>query len=119
MTMGSPTEVAMELMSQQGKATLFLGALAIFFLLALLGLFLALRAQKAYDTDALPTLPGMEEEEVTPEEEVDTTSAFQLDDEDNLHAMGDREAVDLFKEMRAASAAPEKSKRRGILGKKS
>lgn len=105
---------------QQLKATIFLGGVGVLLLIALVALFLSLRAQKRYDTEVLPSLPGMddyEEEVVAPKEE--EASAFQLDGDEELHTMGDREAVDLFKEMRAASTPATKKKKSGLFGKKS
>lgn len=110
---------------QQLKATLFLIALGVLLLVALVFVALSFRAQKTYNTEALPTLPGMDDDEdLLVVEEKNTSSAFHIDEDDELHSMGDKEAVDLLKEMRAASGATvvsekKKKKRSGLFGKKS
>lgn len=104
----------------QLKATIFLAVIGLLFLAAVVAFLLSIRAQKVYDTEVLPNLPGMDDEDETllPEENV-SGSAFHLEDDADLHSQGDKEAVDLFREMRAASQTPEKKKRSGLFGKKS
>lgn len=114
----------LEFNSQQLKATVFLSVVSILGLSALLLFVLSIRAQKKYNTDALPSLNGFfgdDENDMVEETPEETGSAFHIDDDSSLpgfEEFGDQEAENLLRDTRSAQHSTPKKTRKSLFKKK-
>lgn len=94
----------------QFKATMFLAGLGVLIIAVAVLLVMSFKAQARYDKEALPSLPGLDGEEIQEEEEEyleELPSAFTFaEDEDlpPLKELQETESEDFLKATRAAQA---------------